>query len=128
MLRAASQELQRNLELGEIARNLEGRLHHPSPHCWTRSSRRTRRRRSAELLMNWRSRRGHHGRAGSLADGVQTAARMGVAVPAYAASLGYFDSYRRDRLPANSSRRSATWFGAHTYERIDKPGGFHTEW
>jgi len=55
---------------------------------------------------------------------------LGVAVPAFSASLDYFDSYRRDRLPQNLTQAQRDYFGAHTYERIDKPRGefTHTEW
>jgi len=49
-------------------------------------------------------------------------------VPAFGASLAYFDSYRQERLPANLLQAQRDYFGAHTYERIDKPGTFHTEW
>ena len=59
---------------------------------------------------------------------VSTAVTHGVAVPAFGASLGYFDSYRQARLPANLLQAQRDFFGAHTYERIDKPGVFHTEW
>ncbi|UIE39591.1 decarboxylating NADP(+)-dependent phosphogluconate dehydrogenase [Leptodesmis sichuanensis] len=59
---------------------------------------------------------------------VATAARLGIAVPAFSASLDYFDSYRRDRLPQNLTQAQRDYFGAHTYERIDKPGVFHTDW
>ena len=59
---------------------------------------------------------------------VATAVTQGVAVPAFAASLSYFDSYRQARLPANLLQAQRDFFGAHTYERIDKPGIFHTEW
>ena len=59
---------------------------------------------------------------------VSTAIKHGVAVPAFSASLAYFDSYRRARLPANLLQAQRDFFGAHTYERIDKPGVFHTEW
>ena len=54
----------------------------------------------------------------------------GVPVPAFSASLGYFDSYRQERLPANLLQAQRDYFGAHTYERLDKPRGemFHTEW
>jgi 6-phosphogluconate dehydrogenase len=60
--------------------------------------------------------------------GVSTAIKHGVAVPAFSASLAYFDSYRSARLPANLLQAQRDFFGAHTYERIDKPGVFHTEW
>jgi 6-phosphogluconate dehydrogenase len=59
---------------------------------------------------------------------VSTAVKFGVAVPAFSASLAYFDSYRSARLPANLLQAQRDFFGAHTYERIDKPGVFHTEW
>ncbi|WP_026736692.1 NADP-dependent phosphogluconate dehydrogenase [Fischerella sp. PCC 9605] len=57
-----------------------------------------------------------------------TAAKLGIPAPAFSASLDYFDSYRRDRLPQNLTQAQRDYFGAHTYERIDKPGVFHTEW
>jgi 6-phosphogluconate dehydrogenase len=59
---------------------------------------------------------------------VAIAVQAGVAVPAFSASLAYFDSYRQERLPANLLQAQRDYFGAHTYERIDKPGSFHTEW
>ena len=51
-----------------------------------------------------------------------------VPLPAFGASLSYFDSYRSARLPSNLLQAQRDFFGAHTYERIDKPGVFHTEW
>ncbi|MCG9886753.1 MAG: NADP-dependent phosphogluconate dehydrogenase [Cyanobacteria bacterium] len=59
---------------------------------------------------------------------VATAAQVGIAVPAFSASLDYFDSYRRDRLPQNLTQAQRDFFGAHTYERTDRDGTFHTEW
>ena len=59
---------------------------------------------------------------------VSAAIKQGVAVPAFSASLAYFDSYRSARLPANLLQSQRDFFGAHTYERVDKPGVFHTEW
>lgn len=56
------------------------------------------------------------------------AAKLGIAVPAFSASLDYFDSYRRDRLPQNLTQAQRDFFGAHTYQRTDKAGVFHTEW
>ena len=56
------------------------------------------------------------------------AARLGIPVPAFSASLDYFDSYRRDRLPQNLTQAQRDYFGAHTFERTDKPGTFHAEW
>ena len=58
------------------------------------------------------------------------AVERGVAAPAFTASLGYYDSYRSAVLPANLLQAQRDFFGAHTYERIDKPAGefFHTNW
>ncbi len=55
---------------------------------------------------------------------------LGIPVPAFSASLDYFDSYRRASLPQNLTQAQRDYFGAHTYERIDKPRGefIHTEW
>ncbi|NER45782.1 MAG: decarboxylating NADP(+)-dependent phosphogluconate dehydrogenase [Symploca sp. SIO1A3] len=59
-----------------------------------------------------------------------TSNQLGIPVPAFSASLDYFDSYRRERLPQNLTQAQRDYFGAHTYERVDKPRGefFHTEW
>jgi 6-phosphogluconate dehydrogenase len=59
---------------------------------------------------------------------IVTAAKLGIPVPAFSASLDYFDSYRRDRLPQNLTQAQRDYFGAHTYKRTDKEGSFHTEW
>ena len=59
---------------------------------------------------------------------VATAAKLGLPAPAFSSALAYFDSYRRGRLPANLIQAQRDYFGAHTYERTDKPGVFHTEW
>jgi 6-phosphogluconate dehydrogenase len=59
---------------------------------------------------------------------VSTSAELGIPVPAFSAALAYYDGYRRDRLPANLLQAQRDYFGAHTYERVDKPGTFHTDW
>jgi 6-phosphogluconate dehydrogenase len=61
---------------------------------------------------------------------VSDAVRMGVPVPAFSTALAYFDGYRAERLPANLLQAQRDYFGAHTYERTDKPRGqfFHTNW
>lgn len=56
------------------------------------------------------------------------AKRHGIPTPAFSASLDYYDSYRRGVLPANLIQAQRDFFGAHTYERVDKEGIFHTEW
>jgi 6-phosphogluconate dehydrogenase len=61
---------------------------------------------------------------------VSMATLAGIPVPAFSASLGYYDSYRSSVLPANLLQAQRDFFGAHTYERTDKPRGemFHTDW
>ena len=56
------------------------------------------------------------------------AINAGVSVPGMSTSLTYFDSYRRASLPANLFQAQRDYFGTHTYERIDMPDFFHTEW
>ncbi len=61
---------------------------------------------------------------------VAQAAQLGIPVPAMSSALAFFDGYRRERLPANLLQAQRDYFGAHTYERIDRPRGqfFHSNW
>ncbi|HOX05104.1 MAG TPA: decarboxylating NADP(+)-dependent phosphogluconate dehydrogenase [Planctomycetota bacterium] len=61
---------------------------------------------------------------------IRTAVELGIPVPAMGTALNYFDSYRSERLPANLLQAQRDYFGAHTYERVDRPRGqfFHTDW
>ncbi|MBI9016514.1 MAG: decarboxylating NADP(+)-dependent phosphogluconate dehydrogenase [Phycisphaerae bacterium] len=61
---------------------------------------------------------------------VVKAVEMGVPMPAISSALAYYDGYRSERLPANLLQAQRDYFGAHTYERVDKPRGefFHTNW
>ena len=61
---------------------------------------------------------------------VATAAKKGIPVPAMSTALNFYDSYRTERLPANLLQAQRDYFGAHTYERLDRPRGefFHTNW
>jgi len=61
---------------------------------------------------------------------VTTAVEMGIPMPTMSAALAYYDGYRTARLPANLLQAQRDYFGAHTYERVDKPRGefFHTNW
>jgi 6-phosphogluconate dehydrogenase len=69
----------------------------------------------AERQSDWRA---------ALVMGVES----GVALPVMSAALAYYDAYRSARLPANLIQAQRDFFGSHTYERIDQPGYFHTEW
>jgi 6-phosphogluconate dehydrogenase len=59
---------------------------------------------------------------------VAAASIAGIPVPAFSTALAYYDSYRRERLPANLLQAQRDYFGAHTYQRTDDPAWFHTEW
>ena len=61
---------------------------------------------------------------------VRQAVKIGIPVPAYSSALAFYDSYRSGRLPANLIQAQRDYFGAHTYERVDRPRGefFHTNW
>ena len=61
---------------------------------------------------------------------IQTAVAAGIPVPAYSSALAFYDAYRSERLPANMIQAQRDYFGAHTYERVDRDRGeyFHTNW
>jgi 6-phosphogluconate dehydrogenase len=59
---------------------------------------------------------------------LQAAISFGIPVPAMSAAVNYFDTIRQTELPANLIQGLRDYFGAHTYERIDQEGTFHTEW
>jgi 6-phosphogluconate dehydrogenase len=59
---------------------------------------------------------------------ISTSANMGIPIPAFSSALCYYDSYRHEKLGANLIQAQRDYFGAHTYQRIDKEGSFHTEW
>ena len=59
---------------------------------------------------------------------VMVATKYGIPVPSFSSALSYYDSYRRERLPANLIQAQRDYFGAHTYERVDSEGIYHTDW
>ncbi|MCR8656400.1 NADP-dependent phosphogluconate dehydrogenase [Paenibacillus endoradicis] len=64
----------------------------------------------------------------ALRDVVSIAIQKGIPVPGFASAINYYDSYRAETLPANLIQAQRDYFGAHTYERKDKAGTFHTQW
>ena len=64
----------------------------------------------------------------ALRDVVATGVQNGVPTPGFSASINYYDSYRSENLPANLIQAQRDYFGAHTYERKDRSGIFHTQW
>jgi 6-phosphogluconate dehydrogenase len=63
-----------------------------------------------------------------LREAVILATRRGVAAPALGSALAYYDGYRSAQSPANLIQAQRDYFGAHTYERVDRPGSLHTDW
>ncbi|KIL44302.1 NADP-dependent phosphogluconate dehydrogenase [Jeotgalibacillus soli] len=64
----------------------------------------------------------------ALREVISIAVKNGVPVPGFSTALSYYDSYRTETLPANLIQAQRDYFGAHTYQRVDKDGTFHTEW
>ncbi|MEJ9232130.1 NADP-dependent phosphogluconate dehydrogenase [Peribacillus butanolivorans] len=64
----------------------------------------------------------------ALREVLAVAIQRGIAVPSFSSALSYYDSYRTETLPANLIQAQRDYFGAHTYQRVDKEGIFHTEW
>ncbi len=128
MLRAASAEHQFNLNLAEIARIWKGgciiraRLLNEIQRAFTHDPD------LPNLLVDGQFRESLASSHQGWRYAVRVALEAGVPVPALSASLAYFDSYRAERLPANLIQGQRDFFGAHTYQRIDKPGTFHTQW
>jgi 6-phosphogluconate dehydrogenase len=59
---------------------------------------------------------------------IAVAAQNGIPIPAFMSALAYYDGYRSANLPANLLQGQRDYFGAHTYQRVDKDGKFHTQW
>jgi 6-phosphogluconate dehydrogenase len=69
-----------------------------------------------------------HGKRQNMRNVIIHAVHMGYPVMGMMAALSYFDAYHSEHLPANLIQAQRDYFGAHTYQRIDEPGTFHTEW
>jgi 6-phosphogluconate dehydrogenase len=128
LLAAASLERRYELNLAEIARIWKGgciiraKLLNEIQAAYTREPNRE------NLLLDTQFREEINRRQAGWRHAVRTARQWGIPCPATSASLDYYDSYRSARLPANLIQAQRDYFGAHTYERIDRPGSFHTEW
>lgn len=64
----------------------------------------------------------------SLRKVLSIAIEQGIPVPAFSSAIAYYDSYRTATLPANLLQAQRDYFGAHTYQRVDKEGTYHTNW
>lgn len=128
LLQRASEERDWNLQLGEIARIWKGGCIIRAAFLGRIQEAYGRDANLANLLFD----PGFTEELATRQDGwrrtVKRAIDNGVAVPTLTASLSYYDSLRRGRLPANLTQAQRDFFGSHTYQRLDREGAFHTEW
>jgi 6-phosphogluconate dehydrogenase len=128
MLKKASGEYGYNLKLGAIAKIwragciIRARLLNDITNAYRRNSN------LPNLLLDEEFKKAMNSRQENWRFAIKTAAELGVPAPAMGTSLAYYDSYRSARLPANLIQAQRDFFGAHTFERIDKPGVFHADW
>ncbi|MEB3230315.1 MAG: NADP-dependent phosphogluconate dehydrogenase [Leptolyngbyaceae bacterium] len=128
LLRKASEEFNYNLNLGESARIWKGG-------CIIRARFLDKIKKAydenpalANLLLAPEFKQTILDRQEAWREVLSTANQLGIPVPAFSASLDYFDSYRRAMLPQNLTQAQRDYFGAHTFERLDQEGVFHAEW
>jgi 6-phosphogluconate dehydrogenase len=130
LLRLASEEYDYNLDFGACARIWRGGCIIRAQFLNRITEAYERNPKLANLLVDEEFKADVETRQGDLRDVVKLAIDAGIPAGAYAASLAYFDAYRSARVSANLIQGLRDHFGAHTYERVDKPRGewFHTEW
>jgi 6-phosphogluconate dehydrogenase len=128
LLKTASEEYKYNINSGEIAKIwragciIRAKLLHDITNAYTRDPD------LPNLLLDEEFRNAVESRQQAWRFSIKTAVDIGVPVPAMSVSLAYFDAYRSERLPANLIQAQRDFFGAHTFERVDKPGIFHANW
>jgi 6-phosphogluconate dehydrogenase len=128
LIHAASMQYHWGVQLSEIARIWKGgciiraKLLDPVRSAFDRSPD------LANLLLDPRIGMEVHTAQNGWRLAVAAAASVGVPVPAHMSALAYFDSYRSARLPQNLTQAQRDAFGAHKYERIDRPGQVHSDW
>ena len=128
LLKTASAEYDYDLDLGEIARIwragciIRAELLDDITNAYRREAD------LSNLLVDDEFKQAVQSRQDRWRFAVKTAIDLGIPVPAMSASLAYFDAYRSERLPANLIQAQRDYFGAHTFERIDKEGVFHADW
>jgi len=130
IIKEASKNNKWNLNLGEIARIWKGGCIIRAVFLDRIKSAYDRQSDLSSLLIDKEFAAELNVRQSALRKVVQLAISSGISVPAFSASLAYFDSYRRARHPANLTQAQRDYFGAHKYERTDQERGkeFHTEW
>jgi 6-phosphogluconate dehydrogenase len=128
LLRTASGVHQWNLQLGRIARIWKGGCIIRAQFLDRIKQAYDRDAQLANLLMDAEFARELAERNAGWRRAVVLGVNAGIPLPTLTASLAYYDAYRRERLPANLTQAQRDFFGAHTYQRVDREGTFHTEW
>ena len=128
LMRAAEREFGWRLKFGEIARIWRGGCIIRARFLQKIRDAYDRDRKLPNLMLDPHFRRKIHAAQDNWRNVVALAARAGIPSPAFASALAYYDSYRSARLPANLLQAQRDYFGAHTYERTDREGTFHTDW
>jgi 6-phosphogluconate dehydrogenase len=128
LMRDAGKEYHWDLKFGEIAKIWRGgciiraRFLHRITEAFTKNPA------LANLLLDPYFKQIVEGAQANWRKVVVAATELGIPMPAFSSALSYFDSYRRASLPANLIQAQRDYFGAHTYQRTDKEGTFHTQW
>ena len=128
MIREAGQEYNWKLDLSEIARIWRGGCIIRAQFLDSIREAFQKRKKLPNLLLNPQFKRSVNMAQRKWRFALQTANKLGVPTLAMSASLAYYDSYRRANLPQNLTQAQRDFFGAHTYQRVDKEGTYHTEW
>ena len=127
-LRAASEEYKWDLDFGTIAKIFRAGCIIRARFLQKITDAYTKDKAIANLLLDPYFRDIAKNYQAALREVVVAAINAGVPVPAFASAVAYFDAYRSERLPANLVQAQRDFFGAHTFERTDKPGSFHANW
>ncbi len=128
LMKKASEEYHYNLKVGEIAKIwragciIRAKLLHDITVAYQRNTD------LLNLLLDAEFQKAVNSRQEAWRFAVRTAVELGIPAPAMSTSLAYYDGYRSARLPANLIQAQRDFFGAHTFERIDKEGIFHANW
>ena len=132
LLRAAAKEYELEPQHGRHRADVARRLHHPQPLPRQHQGSLRQESRTSTICCSTTSSPSalNKYQAGRGARPSSTPSRSACPTPAFSTALAFFDGYRTERLPANLLQAQRDFFGAHTYERVDKPRGefFHTNW
>lgn len=127
-MRAASDEYDWSLNYGEIAMIFRGGCIIRAGFLQNIKEAYDRDSNLANLLLDSYFKEIVEGYQGALREVIGLAVSRGIPVPGFSSAVAYYDSYRTETLPANLLQAQRDYFGAHTYQRVDKEGTFHTEW